>query len=167
MGGGGGAEGAVKAFIVDTGCQEPIIGTPVWERLCVADPRLVSAGSFLLVAPEALWGRDALKLTCDPVCSDAGLDVRRLKHLFDPRGVKRIFTFSDGTVWYCPLAVMCKLASPWLSPYLLVSLCGWAICSGDVCPDLPVTYLACGYNRRCHPDLPVELDGRGHSIIST
>ena len=71
--------------------------------------------------PDVLWGRDALNLTCDPVCSDAGLDVRRLKCLYDPRGVKRIFTFSDWTVRYCPLAVTCKFDSPWLSSYLFVS----------------------------------------------
>ena len=41
----------------------------------MANPRLVSASSFLLVAPDALWGRDALKLTCDPVCSDAWMCV--------------------------------------------------------------------------------------------
>ena len=73
----------------------------------MADPHLVSAGSFLLVA-RTLWGCDALKLTCDLVCSDADLDVQRLKRLYDPRGVKRIFTFSDWTVRYCPLAVTCN-----------------------------------------------------------
>ena len=54
---------------------------------------------------------------------------------------------------------------------MFVSLCGWAIgvelqpdsavltvcySPDDIapvtCPDLPVTYLACGYNRRCLPD---------------
>ena len=33
----------------------------------MADPHLVLAGLFLLVAPDTLWGRHALKLTCDPV----------------------------------------------------------------------------------------------------
>ena len=46
MGGAEGAEGTVRDFIVDTGCQDPIIGTSVGERLCVVDPHLVSAGSF-------------------------------------------------------------------------------------------------------------------------
>ena len=92
-------------------------------------------GRFVSVSgPGRSGGRDALKLTCDLVCSDAGLDVQRLKCLYDPRGVKRIFTFSDWTVRYCPLAVTCKLDSPWLSPYLFVSLCGWAIGVG-IQPD--------------------------------
>ena len=43
-GGGGGAEGTVKDCVVDTGCQETIIGMSVGERMCVADPHLVSAG---------------------------------------------------------------------------------------------------------------------------
>ena len=84
-GGGGGLRGLYNICIVDTGCQEPIMGTSVGERLCVlsADPRLVSASSFLLVGPDALWGCNALKLTCDLVRSDAGLDVRRQKRLYD------------------------------------------------------------------------------------
>ena len=45
-----GAEGTEKNVIVDTGCQETILGTSVGERMCVADPCLVSAGSSPLVA---------------------------------------------------------------------------------------------------------------------
>ena len=48
----------------------------VWQ-MCVADPRLVSASSFPLVAPHALWGCDALKLSYTPVCSNASQAVRR------------------------------------------------------------------------------------------
>ena len=96
--GGGGAEGTEKEFIIDTGCQETILGTSVGERMCVADPRLVSAGLSPLVAPNTLWGRDALKLTYDPVRSNAGPAVRRQKRLYDPRAVKRIFTFGDWTI---------------------------------------------------------------------
>ena len=86
--------------------------------MCVADPRLVSAGSFPLVAPDALWGCEALKLTYDPVHSNAGQAVRGQKLLCDPRAVKRIFTFGDWTMRYYPPAVKCKLDPPWLSPYL-------------------------------------------------
>ena len=144
-----GAGGTVKEFVVDTGCQETMIGTSVGERIY----------SFPLVAPDALWGRDALKLTCDTVRSNAGQAVWWQKCLYDPRAVNRIFTFGDWTVrlwpsvfqcwsgcattetplwsvgceshfyilWLDPPAVTCKLDSPWFSPYLLVSLCGWAV----------------------------------------
>ena len=44
-----------------------------------------------------------------------------------PRAVKPIFTFSDWTMRHCPPAVKCKLDSPWLSLYMFVSLCGWAV----------------------------------------
>ena len=62
-GGGGGAEGTKKDFIVDTGCQETILETSVGEQMCVANPRLVSADSSPLVAPHALWGHNTLELT--------------------------------------------------------------------------------------------------------
>ena len=128
-GGGGGDEVMVKYFIVDTGFQETSIGTSVGEWMYVADPHLVSAGSFPLVATDAMWGRDALKLTCDPVRSNTGQAVRQHKRfrIYDPRALNSIFTFGDYTVRYCPLAVTCKLDSPWLSPNLFVSLCGWAV----------------------------------------
>ena len=101
------------------------------------------------------------------MCDDRNASIT----LYDPRGVNRIFTFSDWTARYCYPAVACKLDSPWLSPYLFVSLCGWAICvevqpdiamltvgySPDdiapmTCPDLPINYPVGGSNRRCFPD---------------
>ena len=81
--GGGGADAAEKDVIVDTECQETILGTSVVERMCVTKPRLVSADSSPLVAPHALWGSDALDLTYDPVRSHAGQAVRRQKRLYD------------------------------------------------------------------------------------
>ena len=45
------------------------------ERMCVADPRLVSDNLSPLVAPHALWGRDALELTYDLVHSNASQAV--------------------------------------------------------------------------------------------
>ena len=108
-------------------CQETILGTSVGKRMCVADPRLVVVGSFPLVAPDALWGCDVFRLTYDPVLSNAVQALRQQKCLYDLRAVKRIFTFSDWTMRYCPPAVTCKLDSPWLSPYLFVSLCEWAV----------------------------------------
>ena len=110
--------------------------------MCVADPRLVSADPSPLVAPHALWGQDSLDLTYDPVRSNASLVVRRQKRLYDPQAVKRIDTFGDSTMWYFPPAVTCKLDPPWLSPYLFVPLCGWAV-GVQLQPDFAVSFVCC------------------------
>ena len=66
--------------------------------------------------PYALWVRDTLELAYDQVRSNAHQTVRRQKHLYDQRGVKRMFTVGYCTVQYYPLAKKCKLDSPWLAP---------------------------------------------------
>ena len=38
--------------------------------------------------------------------------------------VKRVFAVGDWTMRYCPLAMKCKLDSPWLGPYLVVAITG-------------------------------------------
>ena len=43
---------------------------------------------------------------------------------------------------YYPPAVTCKLDSPWLSPYLFVSLCGWAV-GIQLQPDSAVFFAHC------------------------
>ena len=72
----------------------------------------------------ALWVRDALEVAYDQVHCHAGQAERRQKRLYDKRAVKRIFTIGDWTMRYYRPAKKCKLDSPWLGPYLVVSIAG-------------------------------------------
>ena len=49
---------------------------------------------------------------------------------------KRLFTKGDWTMRYYPPANKCKLDSPWLGPYLVVLIAGWAI-GVQLQPDSP------------------------------
>ena len=60
----------------------------------------------------ALWVRDALEVAYDQVRCHADQVVRRQKHLYDKRAVKRVFAIGDWTMRYY---------------YLVVSLAGWAV----------------------------------------
>ena len=131
------------------------------EPIFVADPRLVSAGLYPLVAPPAPWVRDDLDLMYDPVCFVAGQAVRRQKRLYNQRAVKRI----------CAFKVTCTLDFPWLSPYLFVSFCGWPV-GVQLQPDSVVLCAHCqeveGIPQQRHlvssllaPDRPE----RGHSSV--
>ena len=76
---------------------------------------------------HALWVRDALEVAYDLVHWHAGQAVRRQKHLYDKRAVEGVFAIGDWTMRYYPPAKKCKLDSPWLGLYLVVSLAGWAV----------------------------------------
>ena len=71
----------------------------------------------MLSGPETL----ALEVAYDQVRCHAGQAVRRQKRMYDKRAVKRVFTIGDWTMRYYPPAKKCKLDSPWLGPYLVVS----------------------------------------------
>ena len=77
--------------------------------------------------PYALWVRDTLEVAYDQVRCHAGQAVQRQKRLYDKRAVKGVFAVGDWTMRYYPPAKKCKLDSPWLGPYLVVSLTGWDI----------------------------------------
>ena len=77
--------------------------------------------------PYALWVSDALEVAYDQVRYHAGLAVRRQKRLYDKRAVKRVFAVGDWTMRYYPPAKKCKLDLPWLGPYLMLFLAGWAV----------------------------------------
>ena len=85
----------------------------------------------------ALWVREALEVAYDQVCCHAGQAVGRQKRLYDKRAVKRVFAIIDWTMRYYPPAKKCKLDSPWLGPYLVVSLAGWAV-GVQLHPDSPI-----------------------------
>ena len=75
----------------------------------------------------ALWVRDALEVAYGQVRCHTGRAVRRQKRLYDKRAVKRMFALGDWTLRYYPPSKKCELDSPWLGPYLGVSLAGWAV----------------------------------------
>ena len=72
----------------------------------------------------------------------AGQAVRRLKRLYDKRAVKRVFAIGDWTMRHYPPAKKCKLDSPWLGPYLVASLAGWAV-GVQLHPDSLVLMIHC------------------------
>ena len=90
--------------------------------------------------PYPLWVRDALEVAYDQVRCHASQAVRRQKRLYDKRAVKRVF--GDWTMKYYPPPKECKLDSPWLGPYLVVSLTGWAL-GVQLHPDSPVLMIHC------------------------
>ena len=87
--------------------------------------------------PYALWVRDALEVAYDQVRRHAGQAVWRQKRLYDKRAVKRVFAVGDWTLRYYLPAKKCKLDSPWMGPYLVVSLVGWAV-GVQLHPDSPM-----------------------------
>ena len=62
--------------------------------------------------------------------------------MYDKGAVKRVFAVGDWTMRYYPPAKKCKLDSPWLGPYLVVSLAGWAV-GVQLHPDSPVLMIHC------------------------
>ena len=52
--------------------------------------------------------------------------------------MKRIFTKGDWTIRHYPPAKKSKLHSPWLGPYLVVSIAGWAV--GELQPDFSMLF---------------------------
>ena len=78
----------------------------------------------------------------DQVRCHTGLAVRRQKRLFNKRAVKRVFAVGDWTLRYYPPTKKCKLDSPWLGPYLVVSFAGWAV-EVQLHPDSPDLLIHC------------------------
>ena len=92
--------------------------------------------------PYALWLRDASEVAYDQVHRNSGQAVRRQKHLYDRCAVRRLFAVGDWTMRYYPPAKKCKLDSPWVGPYLVVSLVGWAV-RIQLQPDSPILLVHC------------------------
>ena len=92
--------------------------------------------------PCSLWVREALEVDYDQVRCHMGQAVRRQKRFFDKRAVKRVFAVGDWTLRYYPPAKKCKLDSPWLRLYLVVSLAGWAV-GVQLHPDSSVLLIHC------------------------
>ena len=103
---------------------------------------------------HALWVRDALEVAYDQVHRHVGQAVRTQKRLYDKRAVKRVFAVGDWTLRYYPPAKKCKLDSPWMGPYLVMSLAGWAV-GVQLHPDSPVLMIHCIKDRG---DVVSELD---------
>ena len=68
----------------------------------------------------ALWVRDVLEVAYDQVRRHSGQAVRRQKRFYDK------FAAGDWILPYYLPAKKCK-DSPWIGPYLVVSLAGWAV----------------------------------------
>ena len=76
---------------------------------------------------KAIWVRDALEEAYDQVRQHSGQAVQRQKRLYDRRAVKRKFAVGDWVMRFYTPAKKCKLDSPWIGPYLIVSFIGWTI----------------------------------------
>ena len=90
----------------------------------------------------ALWVRDALEVAYDHVRRHADQAVRRQKQLNDKRAAKTCVCCRGLDFEVLPPAKKCKLDSPWLGPYLVVSLAGWAV-GVQLHPDSPVLMIHC------------------------
>ena len=86
--------------------------------------------------PYALWVRDALEVAYDQVRCHAGQAVRRQKRLYE-KGLSSVCLLLLTGLEILPPAKKCKLDSPWLGPYLVVSFAGWAV-GVQLHPDSPV-----------------------------
>ena len=95
-----------------------------------------------ITSPYALWVRDALEEAYDQVRQHSGQAVQRQKRLYDRRAVKRDFAVGDWVMRYYSPAKKCKLDSPWIGPYLIVSFMGWTIGIQKE-PESPVVIVHC------------------------
>ena len=100
----------------------------------------------------ALWVRDALEETYDQVRQHSGQAVQRQKRLYDRRAVKRDFVVGDWVMRYYSPAKKCKLDSPWIGPYLIVSFMGWTIGIQKE-PESPVVMVHCQDAKKIPPPL--------------
>ena len=105
---------------------------------------LVDPGTHLILLTIRMhyesW--DALEVAYDQVRCHAGQAVPRQKRLYAKRAVKHVFAIGDWTMRYYPPAKKCKLDSPWLGPYLVVALTGWAV-GVQLHPDSLVIMIDC------------------------
>ena len=95
-----------------------------------------------ITSPYAIWVRDALEEAYEQVRQHSGQAVQRQKRLFDRRAVKRQFSVGDWAMCFYTPAKKCKLDSPWIGPYLVVSLIGWAI-GIQKAPESPIVIVHC------------------------
>ena len=95
-----------------------------------------------ITSPYALWVRDALEEAYDQVRQHSGQAVQRQKRLYYRRAVKRDFAVGDWVMRYYSPAKKCKLDSPWIGPYLIVSFMGWTIGIQKE-PESPVVMVHC------------------------
>ena len=96
----------------------------------------------LITSPYVIWVRDALEEAYDQVRQHSGRAVQRQKRLYDRRAVKRNFAVGDWVMRYYSPAKKCKLDSPWIGPYLIVSFMGWTIGIQKE-PESPVVMVHC------------------------
>ena len=95
-----------------------------------------------ITSPYAIWVRDALEEAYDQVRQHSGQAVQRQKRLYDRRAVKRKFAVGDWVMRFYSPAKKCKLDSPWIGPYLIVSFMGWTI-GIQKAPESPVVMVHC------------------------
>ena len=96
-----------------------------------------------ITSPYAIWVRDALEEAYDQVRQHSGQAVQCSdKRLYDSRAVKRQFAVGDWSMRFYTPAKKCKLDSPWIGPYLVVSLVGWAI-GIQKAPESPIVIVHC------------------------
>ena len=95
-----------------------------------------------ITSPYAIWVRDALEEAYDQVRQHSGQAVQRQKRLYDRRAVKRKFAVGDWVMRFYTPAKKCKLDSPWIGPYLIVSFIGWSIGIQKE-PESPVVVVHC------------------------
>ena len=95
-----------------------------------------------ITSPYAIWVRDALEEAYDQVRQHSGKAVQRQKRLYDRRAVKRKFAVGDWVMRFYTPAKKCKLDSPWIGPYLIVSFIGWTIGIQKE-PESPVVLVHC------------------------
>ena len=105
-----------------------------------------------ITSPYALWVRDALEEAYDQVRQHSGQAVQRQKLLYDRRAVKRDFAVGDWVMRYYSPAKKCKLDSPWIGPYLIVSFMGWTIGIQKE-PESPVVMVHCQDAKKIPPPL--------------
>ena len=98
-----------------------------------------------MTSPYAIWVRDALEEAYEQVRQHSGQAVQRQKRLYDHRAVKRQFAVGDWAMRFYTPAKKCKLDSPWIGPYLIVSFIGWAI-GIQKAPESPIVILL-GYQK--------------------
>ena len=95
-----------------------------------------------MTSPYAIWVRDALEEAYEQVRQHAGQAVQRKKRLYDRRAVKQQFAVGDWAMRFYTPTKKCKLDSPWIGPYLIVSFIGWAI-GIQKAPESPIVIVHC------------------------
>ena len=95
-----------------------------------------------ITSPYAIWVRDALEEAYEQVRQHSGKAVQRQKRLYDRRAVERHFAVGDWAMRFYTPAKKCKLDSPWIGPYLVVSFIGWTI-GIQKAPESPIVLVHC------------------------